>query len=93
MALEQAVAVRLSTGERITLLMNRRGMKPGELARYAGVSEASMRNYRHDLRPVPAHVLVKLARALSTTVEYLACEIEDPARSHLVLVEYFSQRG
>lgn len=89
---EPLQVVRLSTGERIDLLMRRAGIKTVDLADALGLTEQTIRNYRKDRRPVPPETLFELAAALSTTAEYLAGKIEDPRRSHLALVEYFASK-
>lgn len=58
--------------ERITYMMNRRGVaNAAELSRMTGLTQVAIRNYMRGIKVPNAQALVKLARALNTTTDYL----------------------
>jgi SOS-response transcriptional repressor LexA len=58
--------------ERVTYLMNRRGItNAAELSRMTGLTQVAIRNYMRGLKIPNAQALVKLSRALTTTADYL----------------------
>lgn len=65
-------------GERIKALMERRGFTQASLARQIGVAQPTIFKMIH-LNKTGSKHLVKVARALETTPEYLTGEHDDPA--------------
>ena len=58
--------------ERLIYLMDRRGVvNAAELSRMTGLTPVAIRNYMRGIKVPNARALVKLARALSTTTDYL----------------------
>ena len=58
--------------ERLSYLMSRRGIvNAAELSRLTGLTQVAIRNYMRGIKVPNAQALIKLARALSTTTDYL----------------------
>jgi SOS-response transcriptional repressor LexA len=58
--------------DRLAYLMNRRGVaNAAELSRLTGLTQVAIRNYMRGIKVPNAQALVKLARALTTTADYL----------------------
>jgi repressor LexA len=58
--------------DRLEYLMNRRNIKnAAELSRMTGLTQVAIRNYMRGIKVPNAQALVKLAKALSTTADYL----------------------
>jgi len=58
--------------ERLIYLMQRRGIaNAAELSRMTGLTQVAIRNYMRGIKVPNAQALIKLARALSTTSDYL----------------------
>ena len=58
-------------GDRITLLMKKKGYTQKELARMVGVTEAAMSKYLSNDRQPRVEVIANMATALNTTSDYL----------------------
>ena len=58
--------------ERLTYLMKRRGIaNAAELSRMTGLTQVAIRNYMRGIKVPNAQALIKLARSLSTTTDYI----------------------
>jgi len=58
--------------ERLSYLMGRRGVaNAAELSRMTGLTQVAIRNYMRGIKIPNAQALVKLSKALNTTVDYL----------------------
>lgn len=58
--------------DRLTYLMERRGIaNAAELSRLTGLTQVAIRNYMRGIKVPNAQALVKVARALNTTADYL----------------------
>jgi len=58
--------------ERIIYLMSRRGVvNAAELSRMTGLTQVAIRNYMRGIKVPNAQALIKLARSLNTTTDYL----------------------
>lgn len=58
--------------ERLTYLMERRGIaNAAELSRMTGLTQVAIRNYMRGIKMPNAQALIKLARAISTTTDYI----------------------
>ena len=58
--------------DRLTYFMERRGIaNAAELSRMTGLTQVAIRNYMRGIKMPNAQALIKLARALSTTTDYI----------------------
>ena len=58
--------------DRLTYFMERRGIaNAAELSRMTGLTQVAIRNYMRGIKIPNAQALIKLARALSTTTDYI----------------------
>lgn len=76
----------MTMGERIAFLRNKKGWSQAELARQAKIGQSTLHGYEsghREARGMSVDVAIRLARALSVTVDYLAGVYEDEERSEL----------
>ena len=66
------------TAERVLGLLSARGMSYADLAMAAGVTAEAARRYAIGERPPRGAVLLNVAKALGTTVDYLLGRVDDP---------------
>ena len=60
--------MRLDLGQRIRGFRSRRGQSQQEIARRAGITQASLSNYETGKREIPVGTLVRIAAALDISV-------------------------
>ena len=76
----------MTMGERITYLRNRKGWSQAELARQARIGQSTLHGYESGTRAargMSVEVAMRLARALSVTIDYLAGVYEEEDVSEL----------
>lgn len=66
------------TGERLTRLMNDRGLSTVTLAAAIGIQSNTLENFRRGYRGLPDDVLQSLARQLNTNANFLLDRSDDP---------------
>jgi transcriptional regulator with XRE-family HTH domain len=78
----------LTTGERISYLIELRGLTIAEFEERAGLSRMPSWRYRNDLNDIRAKTLCRIADALETTTDFLVGRVPDPADTR----EWFTGR-
>lgn len=68
----------LMMAERICGLLQVKSMSCDDLAREAGVTEAAARRYAFGERLPRGPILLNVAKALGTTIDYLLGRVDDP---------------
>lgn len=74
----------MRTGERIAALRTAKGLSQTQLAKMAGLSQATIGKLESGISSGSSH-LHKIARVLETTPEYLSCETDDPSAGAIPL--------
>lgn len=79
MSLKPIIFTYMGFGERIQKLRNDLGLSREALAGRVDLSARTIENYEANLRDPKVGDLIKIAKALNTTVAYLAGEVTDPS--------------
>ena len=86
-------ASRLTPGERIRILRERRRMRRNELAPIVGVSAKQLGRYERGEGSPQGVTLRRLALALETTADYLLALVDDPRLPENALTTRASSNG
>ncbi len=74
--------------ERIALLMEKRNLNQSQLANKAEIIEAAMSNYVNGVRTPNSDVLLRIAKALDTSTDYLLGKTNaDPSNEDLHYIQ------
>lgn len=64
--------------ERLTILLKAKGLSQKDFAKKANITESAMSYYTKGVRTPSGEVLVRIAKALDTTADYLLGSTNDP---------------
>ncbi|HEX9311384.1 MAG TPA: helix-turn-helix transcriptional regulator [Actinomycetota bacterium] len=76
----------MTTGQRLSKLIDDRGITTGELADSLGIQESTLANFRQGHRNIPSGMVVDMARKLDTNVAFLM-ETSEDARPWTIILE------
>jgi transcriptional regulator with XRE-family HTH domain len=68
----------LATGQRLTELMDERGLTAEQLSSKVGIQSSTLENFCAGHPSIPSDVLRDMATELGTSVEYLLTSSDDP---------------
>jgi len=68
----------VAIGKRIKILREQLGLSQEELAVIVNISRSALANYENNLREPKGEILVRIARSLKTTTDYLLGRTNDP---------------
>ena len=77
---------RLTTGQRLSMLMADRGVTHEGLAETLRIQESTLANFCEGFRSIPSDVVARMARELGTNVAFLLESSED-ARPGAIIME------
>lgn len=74
--------------ERISILMDKHNLNQSQLAKKADITEAAMSNYVKGVRTPNSEVLLRIAKVLDTSTDYLLGKTNaDPSNENLTIIQ------